>query len=126
MLSRILFGIRHIQIPVDVLHVERSKAFGDCAIQKRVATIFFVATKIGGLEVCVVNLDAPSKNYGEMEEEWSPRRHLCDGRALINGTGGSRGVRRVVHHHECVIGEVGTNSRAPGYDGSIFCYEGEN
>ena len=76
MLRGVLLGIGHIQIPVDVLHVEGSKAFGDCAIQKRGATIV-VATEIHGLEVCVVNFDAPRTNIRDIEEKRSTCRHLC-------------------------------------------------
>src|SRR2546428_6430102 len=123
-LGGILLGIGHIQVPIDVLHVEGSKALWEFAIKERGATVV-VATKIHGLEVGVVNLDAPRTNVRDVEEKRSTSRHLRDGRALVNGTGGGCGISGVVHDHECVIGEVlGINSRAPGYYGSIFCHEG--
>ncbi len=70
MLRGVLLGIGHIQIPIDVLHIEGSKTFGDCAINECGATIV-VATKIHGLEVCVVDFDAPRTNIGDVEEERS-------------------------------------------------------
>src|ERR1700756_1478779 len=125
-LRSILFGIGHIQIPVDLLHVERRKTLGDLTIKEPGAPIVF-GNKIHRIEFCVVNLDAPSTNIRNVEEKWSTSRHLRDGRAFVHSPGGGGGITRIINDHECVIGEVvGINCRAPGDYGSVFGHEGES
>src|SRR6516225_3684608 len=93
-LCGVLLSISHIQIPVDLLDVERSKTLGDFFVLERLIILFTLFTaKTHGIEVGVVNLDTPGTEIRDVEEKRSGSSHLRNGRAFVHGTRGGIGLR---------------------------------
>jgi hypothetical protein len=95
MLRGILLGVGHIQVSVDLLHIERSKPRRDFTIYEWWLTI--AAGKIDQIEFCIVNLDMPGTDIGHVEIRRSTRSQLGNGLAFVHRTFGGRGVSGVVY-----------------------------
>src|SRR5215469_15018015 len=123
-LCGVLLSISHIQIPVDLLDVERSKTLGDFFVLERLIILF--TAKTHGSEVGVVNLDTPGTEIRDVEEKRSGSSHLRNGRAFVHGTRGGIGVCGVVHYHECIMRKIiGIDCRTPSHNRAVFGDKGE-
>ena len=118
-LGGVLLRIGHIQISIDLLHVERGKTVGNFFVPERLMILF--AIKADGIEVGVVNFDTASTEIRDVEERWSAGCHLRNGRAFVHGTSRSSGFGGVIHYHESVVGKIlGIDSRTPGDNRATF------
>src|SRR6516162_8264922 len=123
-LCGVLLSISHIQIPVDLLDVERSKTLGDFFVLERLIILF--TAKTHGSEVGVVNLDTTGTEIRDVEEKRSGSSHLRNGRTFVHGTRGGIGLCGVVHYHECIMRKIiGIDSRPPSHNRAVFGDKGE-
>jgi hypothetical protein len=118
-LGGVLLGIGHIQIPIDLLHVEWSKTVRDFFVSEGLILPF--SSKTHGMEVGVVHFDTRSTDIRDVKEKWSTSCHLRDGRTFVNSTGGSSGICGVIHYHECIVRKIiRIDTRTPSHDRAVF------